>query len=292
LKKIAIVDIKGGFGNQIFQFAFANEIKKLGYKVYINKSFYDFKNKITKDSTYRELILHENNFNFQKAGNAILVFFKVLTKLNLSNKTKWFFKYFDKVFIKYDDYNFDSSKLNHKFVYLDGYWQNIEYLNNNLDFIKQSISNDIKIKKSLNSPINKNETLLIVRRGDYIDMKEDLDITFYKEALNYFEKLDLEVNLNIFTDDVDWVNKNKLFDIAKNVYGPEDSSEGVIDLFSKMITNEHYIICNSTFALIAAILAEKKSSHVLIADPWMRNYKNEKLFKSNWIKIKNTRPKY
>ena len=40
LKKIhVIVEIKGGFGNQLFQFAFANSLRKMGYKVKVKLIF-------------------------------------------------------------------------------------------------------------------------------------------------------------------------------------------------------------------------------------------------------------
>ena len=35
-KKEAIVDILGGFGNQLFQLSFANYLRGSGFKVYIN----------------------------------------------------------------------------------------------------------------------------------------------------------------------------------------------------------------------------------------------------------------
>jgi len=287
LKKIAIVEIKGGFGNQIFQFAFANNIKKLGYKVYINNRFYNYKNKNTKNNTHRELILKEENFNFENVGDFLLSFYKLLIKLSSSNKTKWFFKIFDKLFVKLSDHNFKESELKHNFLYLDGYWQNIEYLNDNLDFIKKSLSNNKLLKKALANKLNSSDLLMIVRRGDYIEMQEDLNLKFYIDALNYFKKHNIETNLNIFTDDIEWVKSKKEFNIAKNLYGPEDSPDVVINLFAKMIKNNHFIISNSTFALVAAVLSENISSHILIADPWFRNSINNNLSKENWIKIPN-----
>lgn len=289
MKKIAIVEIKGGFGNQIFQFAFANYIRKLGYKVYINNRFYNYQNQNTKNNTHRELIVNEKNFNFENVRESLLNIFKILIKLSASNKTKWLFIIFNNFFAKLSDHNFKADNLNYKFLYLDGYWQNIEYLMNNIDFIKKSLSNNQVLENALENKSSPNELLMIVRRGDYIQMKEELNLEFYINALNYFKNRNIETNLNIFTDDVDWVKSKKELNIAKNLYGPEDSPDGVINLFSKMLQNEHFIISNSTFALIAAVLSEKNSSHVLVADPWFRNSINNNLSKKNWIKIPNTK---
>lgn len=38
--KLCIVEIKGGFGNQLFQYNFASYLKSIGYKVRVNTSFY------------------------------------------------------------------------------------------------------------------------------------------------------------------------------------------------------------------------------------------------------------
>ena len=289
MKKIAIVDIKGGFGNQIFQFAFANNIKKLGYKVYINNRFYEYENQNTKNNTHRELILKEENYDFENVSNPLLLLFKLLIKLSSSNKTKWLFKIFDKFFIKLGDHNFKATELKYNFIYFDGYWQNIEYLNDNLDFIKKSLSNNELLKNAFANKNSSNDLLMIVRRGDYIDMKEDLNLKFYMDALNYFKKHNIEINLNIFTDDIEWVKSKKEFINAKNLFGPEDSPDGVINLFAKMLQNEHFIISNSTFALVAAVLSEKNSSHILTAHPWFRNSINNNLSKKNWIKIPNNK---
>ena len=289
MKKIAIVEIKGGFGNQIFQFAFANYIRKLGYKVYINNRFYNYQNQNTKNNTHRELIVNEKSFNFENVRESLLNIFKILIKLSASNKTKWLFIIFNNFFAKLSDHNFKADNLNYKFLYLDGYWQNLEYLMNNIDFIKKSLSNNQVLENALENKSSPNELLMIVRRGDYIQMEEELNLEFYINALNYFKNRNIDTNLNIFTDDVDWVKSKKELNIAKNLYGPEDSPDGVINLFSKMLQNEHFIISNSTFALIAAVLSEKNSSHVLVADPWFRNSINNNLSKKNWIKIPNTK---
>ena len=46
MKKIAIVYIKGGLGNQIFQISFANYLSNLGLKVFVNLSNFKKSKKI------------------------------------------------------------------------------------------------------------------------------------------------------------------------------------------------------------------------------------------------------
>ena len=54
-----------------------------------------------------------------------------------------------------------------------------------------------------------------------------------------------------------------------------------------MLNNENYIVGNSTFPLVAALLSETASSKVLVADPWFRNKEKNLNLNQNWIKIEN-----
>ena len=66
-----LVEIKGGFGNQIFQFVFANQLKDEGYNVFINTEYFKFNKEETKDNTYRKLIIKENIFGLKKINVAM-----------------------------------------------------------------------------------------------------------------------------------------------------------------------------------------------------------------------------
>ena len=93
--------------------------------------------------------------------------------------------------------------------------------------------------------------------------------------------------INIFTDDVDWVKNQNIFSIAKNIYGPEEEPKKVIELFATMLNHLHFVVTNSTFSLIAAIISEEEDSKVLVADPWFRNRYYGNLLRDNWVKIEN-----
>jgi endo-alpha-1,4-polygalactosaminidase (GH114 family) len=57
-KKKIIVEIKGGFGNQVFQYMFAHKLRNDGFKVKVNTRFYDqFKPNEEAENTYRSLVL-------------------------------------------------------------------------------------------------------------------------------------------------------------------------------------------------------------------------------------------
>ena len=61
----------------------------------------------------------------------------------------------------------------------------------------------------------------------------------------------------------------------------------MIELFAIMLNHSHFVISNSTFSLIAAIISEVEESKVLVAHPWFRNRYYGNLLRDKWVKIEN-----
>ena len=88
---VALVDLMGGLGNQIFQLNFANYLKSKGFKVYINLGW--FNSDIFEDgTTKRSLLLNPLDFELETADRLMLNKFfrfenllnaKVVSKLSL-----------------------------------------------------------------------------------------------------------------------------------------------------------------------------------------------------------------
>lgn len=60
MQPISIVDIKGGLGNQIFQFSYALYLRDLGHKVFTDTKFFDQDNPFP-----RKLEIRPSEFNFK-----------------------------------------------------------------------------------------------------------------------------------------------------------------------------------------------------------------------------------
>jgi hypothetical protein len=285
---VIIVEIKGGFGNQLFQFVYANELKNLGYKVYVNTRFYNYKSKETQNNTPRNLIIDEKYFGFKNINYFLYRFILLNKKLN---ESRYFNNFFtnekNKIYKKFKDSNFKEELLNAKFIHLDGYWQNSKNLLTNRDYLLDSLKKIPEINSAITTKAKKGSVLVLVRRGDYLEMGEDLNLEFYKNCIDFLQKNNNDLSFNIFTDDVNWVKSKNIFNIADKIYGPEIDSEKVILLFCKMINHQNYIIGNSTFSFFAAFLGKEKNSQVLIADPWFRNKKYPDLYIKDWIRIEN-----
>ena len=277
VKKIVIINLKGGFGNQIFKLSFAKFLADKKLKVLINTSNFEDSKKLPNIvPDLRELILPISYFGFKEINSLIYGILKLLLFIGLSNNS---------IFKKLNDKNFDITNLA-KINFLDGYWQDAELLMQNKEYIINSICNNENLRTALNTNPIAGSTLLHVRRGDYINISETLSDSFYKNALL---KARSEINnftYSIVTDDYDWVKNNDLFADCKEIHHSSNSREDTVLAFSEMLRFENFIIGNSTFSLIAGIIRSKASSKLYIANPWFR--KNKKVLNvKNAIKIDN-----
>ena len=120
IKKKALVIIKGGLGNQLFQLSLCNKLRTMGYDVYIDYSFY-FNKEWMLNNTKRELELDLENLDFKIATKKTLSVFYNLQKLRpISNYQK--------------GHNLNIS--NTKFLNIfDGYWQTVENLEFSIDYV-------------------------------------------------------------------------------------------------------------------------------------------------------------
>ena len=274
----AIVEIKGGFGNQIFQYAFANHLKTEGYRVTVN---------INKSNSQR-FPLNSNYFGFQESTKFevnLYKFFYYASQKNVFDSS--INKLIKKIFIK--EYNLESflNKKKKYFNHFDGYWQNVDFIKNQEDYLIESLMNMQAIKDNLEHNIQPGKTLVHVRRGDYVSVGEGLNIKFYEEAIRYSKQLIKGFSFEVFTDDIAWVGEQDIFNQATAIHGPKDNLDDLLIDITKMFSCENFIIGNSTLSLIPALLTKSKSPLVIVADPWMKNSKQDLNFKKSWIKIKN-----
>ena len=278
----AVVEIKGGFGNQIFQYSFANHLKNKGYKVTVNL------NKIIYKPHTQRYPLNNNDFGFKQTNEFTVILFKFLylvSQKNIFNKS--LNKLINKIFRK--EYNFESF-LNHKgryFNHFDGYWQNIELVMNQKDYLIESLKKQDVVKNNLTFDIKEGTTLVHVRRGDFVDIGENLDIKFYEEAINLCKSKIKNFSFEVFTDDLKWVREQDIFKDAKVIHGPKDNIEGLLLDVTKMFNFQNFILGNSSLPLFPATFSESKDSLIIIPDPWMNNTNINHNLENTWVRLDN-----
>ena len=278
MRKKAIVIIKGGFGNQLFQYCLANHLKKNNFAVKIDTSFYNINDFDTKN-TYRHLSFTPRELGFKKANKFSIITFNLLRKINKLNikfLTFEYFKGYNHLNLKFKDFNL-----------FDGYWQNEILLNESKDFLIKYLSNKDSFKEniSLNDP--KFNTLVHVRRDDYIGMSEELTISYYKESISKMNDMVKDFQYDIFTDDKTWVKNNDVFSDAKNIFDQESFGNEPIETFINMIKYKNFILANSTFSLLASYLKENVDSKIITPTPWFRNIEHPGFLYNDWIAVEN-----
>ena len=142
-----MVEIYGGFGNQVFQLAFAQYLKSLGIEVEVNtRDFARVSKENSEHLTARKLVLPVENFDLDEIQNLHYFNYRIRREarkspfLNRFLNTKTFSLMGDKTF------NLDSLKEKN---YLIGHWQDLNILDNARDHLIRSLSKNAKIKKAL-----------------------------------------------------------------------------------------------------------------------------------------------
>lgn len=271
----------GGFGNQIFQYCKAKDFENLGFKTTIDTTNYEkFKGKNMYPNIHREQVFPIDYFGFKETPSYLKLIHNNLQKINRLHLLPSSLNPSKEI----NDHNIFEEKFK-KYNVAIGYWQDASLVKKHKEFVIKSLSKNKILLNSFNSKATTGSTLLHVRRGDYVNLKENLNDNFYQKALNYCKNNIINFNYQVFTDDYEWVKSNKLFKDATYIHSDNISIENTIESFGKMLINENFIVGNSTFPLIASILSEKENSKVLVANPWFLNKNRNLNFPENWIKV-------
>ncbi len=279
VKRNSIVYLMGGLGNQIFQLSFANRLKNEGHNIKIDISNYSYPSDDVIQK--RELIFPLSYFGFEQTMNEMLKY-KIFSKIRKNSFKNY--KFFP--LKKFNDRNFQDDLIGKHNLFV-GYWQDVDLIKENISFLTQSLSNDKLIFNALNKQKSTNNVMVHVRRKDYLEMKEELSIDYYKNAINIANKNIMNFQFDVFTDDIEWVKKQKLFNNAKDVVCSDNSVESTIKDFSRMFSYKHFIISNSTYSLIPAIINEESDSLIIIPEPWFKNENKNINPNKTWIKLNN-----
>ncbi len=272
---IGIVDMMGGFGNQLFQYGIGILLKKQGLDIYIYES--------DKESHNRKIVIPNSEFGLKKIGR------KDLFLVNILKSTFFLKNYYeivnDLMLSNLEQIN-DIKKSPKKIISFNGFWQKKEFVDEYFNDIKNVILENNIIKQSRTQNI-KGSTLVHVRRTDYKDNNEVLSSKYYQHSLKYCKENVDNFNYSIFTDDYEWVKSQKIFKDAVSINIPKDQQSyknNVLSTFGEMLNFENYIIANSTFSWWAAKISSKKNSKILYPDPFFKAEPFD-AFYSNWKPI-------
>ena len=278
-----IIKIKGGLGNQLFQYATGRAVA-LHHKLPLKLDLTIFKTY----KLHRYLLDHfsiqadiatENEIIKLKGGNNVI--------LSALRKTG---------FIKRKSYikekrssHFDASVFKNNFVYLDGYWQNELYFTDIRELLLPELTSSSSISDLgcayLESIKNSNSVSLHVRRGNYLNTKNInvLDIDYYMKAADYIRKNVAKPTFYVFSDDLEWC-KNSLGFLEDCIY--VDRTQTDVDDLKLMSFCRHNIIANSSFSWWGAWLNQNPKKTVIAPKGWLLNDPDSSnVILSDWVKL-------
>lgn len=283
IKHVALVDLMGGLGNQIFQLNFANYLKKEGFNVYINLEW--FNSDIFNDgTTRRSLILNPLDFELENANKFILnkfSYFENLQNYKIINKLS--LPILKNTYKQHNGHFFDLENKK-KYNRFSGYWQNQKYLKGQKNYLLNSLEKNSLFNLNLNSPNQK--TLIHIRKTDYVKLGEELPESYYKNAINEISRKEKLFKYDIFTDEKILASTSELYKNAENIY--LNSEENPIITLSKMMNYKNYIIANSTFSLLPAYLSYSSDSIVIYPKPWYKYSQYNPPVKISWKEVKTS----
>lgn len=282
-----ILKLKGGLGNQMFQYAAAKLLSiKIDRPVKVNLNFFEASKKEVTRRNYCLDFFESKNITTTCLNNSIVYKFQYpfLKAFHHSLRLK------EIDWLKTDDYK------KFKEIVLDGYFFDLNTLQNNRKVV-QSIfrfnENAFDDNKNLLNEINTCQSVSIhVRRGDYLTSVNEkiyhsCNKEYYLEAISHIQKKISSPCFYVFSDDIEWVKEELRFTNVICKYINLQTANKDMAEFFLMANCKHNIIANSTYSWWAAFLNKETDKTVIAPKFWYRNeIENTKalaLIPSDWI---------
>jgi hypothetical protein len=292
------IQLNGGLGNQMFQYAFA---RKLTIK-YKTELFFD--EKLLKNKNSRHTVrsfelnvfnIHKINYDISYFKNFVFIFYRIINILAIrfglnSLQTPRYF--IERKF----SYNKSVVKIKGD-CFLSGYWQSPLYfqsiesvIRKDFKFPKLQHSNNIafaeKIKKT-------NSVAVHFRRGDFLNSRDHgihgtCSLKYYQSAISYVLNKIEEPIFFIFSDDQKWVKENFNF-VSNSYYISGNNGKSSYRDMQLMSECKHNIIANSSFSWWGAWLNSNPDKIVIAPKQWFSidnlNKETKDLIPETWIRL-------
>lgn len=292
-----IVKLKGGLGNQMFQYAFAMLLKtRTNEEILLDYSSF----KLIKNDSIRmpriekfDISINEakpvqikNNSRFAYIGNSQSRIYKILMLLeSLTNK---------RYFMEHSRAYIDPSNLL-DYEYYDGYWQSYRYV----DEVKELLLSDFKpnyplsrtTKEWIKKVSSENSVFVGIRKGDYAASKKErahygsFGEKYYIKAMEYIENLIDNPVYYIFSNDISWCKNNLNFGCREIHYRDKELQTDDFEELIIMSSCKHAIIINSTYHWWGAELINNPDKVVLCPKKWFFDDKPINIVRPEWIQI-------
>ena len=289
-----IVYVKGGLGNQMFQYAFAKLIQKHTRDIVkIDMSRYD----LTKDDIIRQPRLLKFNIDLDIATTEEINSIKSISRLlriKPSKKSQLIEGIFNNRY--YFERGLSYKNVNDllRYDYYDGYWQSFCYVDEVFEDIRSDFIPKYKVSASTNRMIDRvksEESVFVgIRRGDYTNNEKlygSFSNKYYMNAMEYISKYRKNPIFYIFSNDINWVKYNMNFGKYNVVYREKNEAVDDFEDFLIMCSCQDSIIVNSTFHWWAARMTYSSKKIVIAPTKWFFDNTSIDIIPRDWIRIED-----
>lgn len=287
MNNIKKVILKGGLGNQIFQYAFSKYLASLGHNVVLDgcSNLSTGQANPYLDKIFMDSVIIQGKYNTNR-GVDNSIYQKIKRKAS---------NFIQRANIINEDSSLDLSKISGEKIF-DGYWQNKKFFQEielNIDLNPLKKINDTEIRKYTSGCV-----AIHMRLGDYTKSKNQdihgvLPLNYYQRAIELIKTKILVKEIILFSDTPRLAMKrmNHILEKMKAVEIKISAIESKIyedfEEMHLMSLYDNIIISNSTFSYWAAFLG-KKQKLVVAPEQWYTDNKCQEeltplLKQQNWL---------
>ena len=299
-----ITNLKGGLGNQMFQYATGLSLSKKNNTVLLLDISGYSDQRILNSDTPRFFDLKHFEISAKIADSEQVkktkyshdLISKICRGINKKILKKNYQDFHPELLINISDKI--SKNPNHN-IYLDGFFQSEK----NFSKIRPALLQEFQLKPELITDqvkyfqrqitgldSNRNSISIHIRRGDYVKNPQTkkyhglCPLLYYRDSIDLIAESIDHPHFFIFSDDTEWVKENLKISFNNTfVSGLGLSPQQELYLMSKC---SHNIIANSSFSWWGAWLNKNINKIVIAPEKWtVKNTEHPNIIPAGWIKI-------
>lgn len=290
-----IVNLKGGLGNQMFQYAVGRYLATK-HRTELKMDLVELLDRSPKPKghVYRDYDLHI--FQIKEAFATPAEVRALRTRIPIPVIEKFLNKVIGnkKSYLVEGPQHFHPNIFNAPDnVYLDGYWQSPKYFAP----VAAQLKKEFTVKEPL-SPMagellqrlqNTHSVCVNIRRGDFVTnpVHGTCNPEYYKKAEEIIRKKTPDIHFYVFSDEIDWCRENLRFSAPATFVTHDYAGKKFQDYFRLMSGCKDFIIPNSSFAWWAAYLSDSQHKTVIAPEKWLHlpGFNLDDLLPKDWIRI-------
>ena len=287
---MVILQLSGGLGNQMFEYALYLSLRARGKQVKID----DVSDYRTPDRRPVQLWAFEADYERASQEEVIRYTDSAMDPLSRVRRKLTGRK---SLLYREKDMEYDASVFERDPVYLTGFFQSEKYFADVKDEVRRHLAFSDRVKAEL--PEGYREILsriaacpavsVHVRRGDYLHASHNgiyegiCTEAYYREAMERVRKKEPGAVFFLFSNDMEWTKANLAGPDCVPVEGGSEE-KGYLDLYL-MSRCRHNIIANSSFSWWGAWLNDNPKKQVIAPARWINGRECRDIYTEGMIRI-------